>query len=176
MKKCLFLTAILCSSSALAASGDSYFGGGYHLGKYEEDSIPSASPTAIKLEYGKYFTDNIAVEGQFSFGLGDDTISADGINIDLELKQAISLFVKGDLNLSETVNLYGLLGFTKGKLKASASEFDFSVTESDSGLSYGAGIELNTANGLNFSVEYLMYLSEDTYDYSGVNLGIAKKF
>jgi len=176
MKKCLFLTAMLCSSVTFAASGDSYFGGGYHLGKYEESGIPSASPTALKLEYGKYITDSIAIEGHFAFGLKEDTVSVEGINLDLEIKQAISLFVKGDLNLNESVNLYGLLGFTKGKLKVSAPGYDLSTTESDSGLSYGAGIESITANGLIFSAEYIMYLSEDDYDYSGFNFGIAKKF
>lgn len=176
MKKCLFLATMLCSSITFAASGDSYFGGGYHIGKYDESGLSSASPTALKLEYGRYVTDSIAIEGHVAFGLGEDTISFQGFDIDIEMKQAISIFVKGDLNLSENVNLYGLVGLTKGKLKATIPAFNESFTENDSGLSYGVGIESETASGLIFSAEYIMYLSEDDYDYSGFNLGIAKKF
>ena len=176
MKKYLLLTTILCSPVTFAASGDSYFGGGYHLGKYEENGFPTANPTALKLEYGQYISDSIAIEGHFALGLGEDTVSYLGFNVDIEMKQAISVFVKGDVKLNESVNLYGLLGLTKGKIEASIPAFNQTVTEDDSGLSYGVGIESKTASGVIFSAEYIMYLSEDAYEYSGFNFGIAKTF
>jgi Outer membrane protein beta-barrel domain len=176
MRKGLVLSALLFSSATFAASGDSYVGGGYHMGNYDEDGLSTASPSALKLEYGYYITDQIAIEGNFAFGIAEDTIDVLGSDVDIEVEQAISLFVKGDLNLSSSVNLYGLLGYTKGKLKATIPDLDETLTENDSGLSYGAGLEGITAGGFIFSAEYIMYLSEDEYDYSGFNLGIAKKF
>jgi len=176
MKKSLFVIAMLSSSAVLAANGDSYFGGGYHMGNYDETGFPSASPSALKIEYGRYITNSIAIEGHFAFGMSEDTISVDGIDAEIEIEQAISLFVKGDINLNESVNLYGLAGFTKGKLKATLPDFDETISENDSGFSYGLGLEAQTSGGIIFSGEYIMYLSEDEYDYSGINLGIAKKF
>jgi opacity protein-like surface antigen len=176
MKKSLCIAATFFSSAAFAVNGDSYFGGGYHMGNYDESGIPSASPSALKIEYGKYISDSIAIEGHVAFGMSEDTISVDGVDAEIEIKQAISLFVKGDLNLNESVNLYGLAGFTKGKLKATFPDFDETISEDDSGFSYGLGLEAQTSGGIIFSGEYIMYLSEDEYDYSGINLGIAKKF
>ncbi len=176
MKKILFLTAMLFSSVALAANGDSYFGGGYHMGNYDESGLPTANPSALKIEYGQYINDSIAIEGHFVFGMAEDNISVDGLDVELEVKQAISIFIKGDVNLNKSTNFYGLLGFTKGKLEASIPDFNQSISEDDSGLSYGLGLEAETSTGIVFSGEYIMYLSEDEYDYSGFNFGIAKKF
>lgn len=176
MKSSLCLVAMLCSSVTFAANGDSYFGGGFHIGKYEENEFPSASPRALKLEFGKYITDAVALEGHFALGLGGDTLSTQALDIDLELEQAISLFVKGDINLNENVNFYGLFGVSRGKFKATIPEFDVSFSDDDSGFSYGFGIEAKNTNGVVFSAEYIMYLSEDEYDYSGFNIGIAKSY
>lgn len=175
MKKILFIIAMLSSSAVFAANGDLYFGGGYHIGNYDETGLPGASPSALKIEYGKYITDSIALEGHFAFGIAEDTISIEGVDAEIEIKQAISLFVKGDLHVSESVNFYGLAGFTSGKLEAAFPGFGESISEDDSGFSYGLGLEAQTSGGIIFSAEYIMYLSEDEYDYSGINLGIAKK-
>lgn len=175
MKKSLFVITMLFSPIVFAANGDSYFGGGYHVGNYDETGLPSASPSALKIEYGKYITDSIALEGHFAFGMAEDTISIEGVDAEIEIKQAISLFVKGDLHVSKSVNFYGLAGFTSGKLEAALPGFGESISEDDSGFSYGLGLEAQTSGGIIFSAEYIMYLSEDEYDYSGINLGIAKK-
>lgn len=176
MRKFLFLSTMLCSSIAFAGSGDSYFGGAYHLGKFEESGFPDASPKALKLEYGRYLSDSIAIEGNVAFGLGQDSLSIDGIDLEFKAKQVISLFLKGDVNLTDLVNLYGLLGATQAEFKASAPDFGESFSEKDSGISYGIGIESKNTDGYVFSAEYIMYLSEDDYDYSGINFGLAKQF
>jgi opacity protein-like surface antigen len=178
MKKLVIITGILFSSSTMVFADDNsgYFGSGYHLGKYEESGVPDAEPSALKIEVGKYLTPNIAIEGQFLFGMGDDTVQIEGVDVDLELKNAISIFVKGDIDLGEKANLYGLIGFTKGKLEATIDENNVSVSEDDSGLSYGFGIEGEVGSGISLSSEYIVYLSEDDYDYSGFNFGISKMF
>lgn len=78
----------------------------------------------MQFECGKYFSESVAVEAHFNFGLDVDTISTDGLDVDIEVKQASSIFVKGDLNISKEFALYGLLGCTKGKLKATLNGFD----------------------------------------------------
>ena len=165
---------MMTSMAVKSDEGVSYGGIGYHLGTYEETGLPSASPTGLELKFGTYVSDRAAFEGRLVMGMGDDSINISGFDVDIELDRAISLFLKGDLPLSSTANLYGLIGFTKGKITASVPGFSFSVD--DSGLSYGVGAEAELSNDVYVSGEYVFYLSEDTYDYSGFNLGLKKLF
>jgi len=162
------------SMAVSANEGVKYGGVGYHLGSYEETGLSSASLTGLELKFGSYISDTVALEGRLTIGTGNDTISVFGIGVDIELNNALSLFLKGDIPLSPTANLYGLIGFTKGKITASV--LGFSVSEDDSGLSYGIGAESKLSDDVYFSGEYVFYLSEDTYDYEGFNFGIKKLF
>ena len=176
MKSLITLATIatLSTFNVYAEIGDTYLGAGYHLGTYDEAGFPTLNPNGIKIKAGKYVADNVAIEGHLLFGAGSDTTTYLGVDVDLKLKQAISVFVKGDMPLSPTANFYGLLGFTKGKLEASALGTTFS--EDDSGLSYGIGAEVMMGNDMYVSGEYVFYLSESDYDYTGFNIGISKKF
>lgn len=176
MKKLMVCAALLCSPLALAEVGDSYFGAAYTLGKFEENGFPTTNPKSFGFEYGKYIFDSIAIEGNFAFGLGEDSLMIEGFDVDFKLKQSMSLFLKGDLALTDRVNFYGLLGFTQAEFKASAQDIDASFSEKDSGFSYGIGLESKNTEGYKFSLEYVMYLTDDGYDYSGVNFGLAKMF
>lgn len=163
-----------CIITSTAMAENTYFGAGYHIGTYDESGFPKANPGGIKIEAGKYIAENVAIEGHLLFGAGSDTVTYLGVDVDVKLKNAISVFVKGDLPVSETANLYGLLGFTKGKLEASA--LGTTISEDDSGLSYGIGAEAGFGNDLYFSGEYVFYISESDYDYTGFNIGLHKRF
>ena len=169
--------AIACLISSMAVNaneGEKYGGIGYHMGSYEATGFSSASLTGLELKFGTYISDAVAFEGRLTRGIGDDTISTWGPDVNIELNTALSLFLKGDIPLSSTANLYGLIGFTKGKITASSLGFSFS--EDESSLSYGIGAESEFSDGVYFSGEYVFYLSDDTYDYEGLNLGIKKMF
>jgi len=170
----LVIISVIALGSISANAENAYVGLGYHLGTYDESGFPKLNPNAIKLEVGKYVAQNVAIEGHLLFGAGSDTITYLGVDVDLKLKNAISVFIKGDLPMSDTANLYGLLGFTKGKLEASVLGTTFS--EDDSGLSYGFGAEVGLGNDLYMSGEYILYISESDYDYTGFNIGISKRF
>lgn len=175
-----FLQLILVSSVLLgsmsARADDTYLGVAYHTGSYDETGFETVSPTAIKLKAGKYVAKNVAIEGHMYFGTASDSLVYFGQRIDLELKNAISVFVKGDLPLSATANLYGLVGLTKGKLVVEVPSVNYADSVSDSSLSYGFGAEIAVGNDMYVSGEYIMYISESAYDYSGFNIGLSKKF
>jgi outer membrane immunogenic protein len=173
MKKSFILATILCSSASFA--GDFYMGGGIHRGMLDVDGLSSVTPMAIKLETGKYLSDHVALEGHLAFGVGKSSISYPyGGDIDFSVKNAVSIFLKGDLDINENANLYGLAGFTKGKFEMETVYY--SETDSDSGFSYGVGVETKLENDFVISAEYVMYLKEDDYDYSGINLSFTKLF
>lgn len=174
----IILCAVFITNNiVLANEFSTYFDIGYHLGKYKEDvsGTPSFEPNAIKIGIGKFLNENIAIEGQFAIGLGEDTDQYQGIDIDVEIENAISIFLKGNLNLSEKANLYGLVGFTKGKLKAKTDALGEDYSSSDSGLSYGLGVDVCVVNNISLRGDYIFYLSEDDYDYSGFNLSVMFK-
>ena len=175
------LGSLFFSSSLMAANGQSYFGAGYHMGTYKEEGYSAANPTALGFRGGMYIADNVAIEGRYSFGLSDDTVTVfvpgvGNINVDLELESALSVFLKADLPLSPTANVYGLVGFTEASIKAKAVGYPVTVSDSDSGLSYGLGIEFSLAEDIYAGGEYIMYIDESEYDYSGINIGITRLF
>lgn len=176
MKSLITLATIatLSTFNVYAEIGDTYLGAGYHLGTYDEAGFPTLNPNGIGIKVGKFVADNVAIEGQLAFGAGSDSTTYLGVDVDLKLKQAISVFVKGYMPLSSSANVYGLLGFTKGKLEASAS--GTTISADDSGLSYGIGAETKMGNDMYISGEYIFYISESDYDYTGFNIGISKKF
>lgn len=178
MKKIIFAlilsTSILVSTTSFAETGQSYFGVGYHLGSYDETGFPKANLNGLKIKGGKYISDTVAVEGHYTLGMGSDTVTYLGVDVDIELKYAISAFLKADLPLSETAKIYGLLGFTKAELEASA--LGTTITEDDSGLSYGFGVDVNITEDILIGGEYIIYLDESNYDYTAFNIGITKLF
>lgn len=175
------LGSLLISTSSLAGQGQTYFGAGYHMGTYDESGYPNANPTALGIRGGMYFVPNVAVEGRFALGLSDDTVrvfvpGTGYVDIDLKLENAISLFVKADLPVAPTAKLYGLIGFTQAETKAKARGYPVSVSNSDSGLSYGVGVEVGVNNGIYIGAEYIMYINESDYDYTGINIGVTRVF
>ncbi|MBU0991791.1 MAG: porin family protein [Proteobacteria bacterium] len=166
----LALTTVLYSDELPA-----YFDVSYHLGDYDVDGGPTVSPDAIRVGIGKFFHSNLAIESQFIAGVGEDTAKAKGVDVDVEIKNAISIFLRGNVNLMQKANLFGLVGFTRGKLKAS-SEILGDSSESESGLSYGFGVDFELIEGLSFRSDYIFYFSEDDYDYTGINIGAMIRF
>lgn len=48
------------------------------------------------------------------------------------------------------------------------------LTNSDSAVSFGGGLDINISPDISLNAEYIVCLSENDYDYSGFNLGFAK--
>ena len=167
MKKILLVItlALFYSSISYAASeGDTYGGLQYALVTYDEDGVDEAEPTALVGRYGQFVNDNISVEGRFGFGLQDDTVNVLGIDVDVEVDTFFGVYGVFHASSNSDTSFYGVLGFTKGEVTASAG--GISVSEDDSGLSYGFGVDFNS-----FNIEYMLYLDEDFYEVSAISFG-----
>ena len=168
MKKILLVItfAFFHSSISLAASeGDTYGGFQYGLLTYSEDGFPDLEPTALAGRYGQFVNDNISVEGRFGIGMQDDT----ALGVSIELDTFYGVYGVAHASSNSDVSFYGVFGFTKGKLTASIP--GFSISDSDSGLSYGFGVDFNS-----FNIEYMLYLDEDFYDISAISFGYKSYF
>jgi len=169
----VIIATLFGASAAMAANpyAGVYGGVGYHMGSADFSGGPTLNPTGLEFKAGKYFMPNVAVEGQILVGTGSDNY----FGVDLKLKHMLSIFVRGDLALSPTIRGYGLLGLSSGELEASAPGLG-SASQTDSGLSYGIGAEFDLGNSFSITGEYVSYLSVTDYDYSGVNIGVVKRF
>lgn len=175
LKQPISLLTLTClaalSTHAYAEQGEGYYGIGYHMGSYENTSLPEANPGAITFRAGSYLNQVIALEARLALGITDDTV---GANIDVELDSALSVFIKADVPMTAFVNAYGLLGLTRGEIETSAG--GFTASESDTGLSYGLGIEGEINRRTSLSAEYVLYLDENAFEYTGINFGITTRF
>ncbi len=152
--------SILLSTSSFASQ--SYIGFGLHSGTYYE-SYAEVDMSGVKIKGGKYIADNIALEAH--------GIMAWGTYYGVDLPgTAIYEFLKADVPLGDSAELYGLLGFSQLSLEA------LGYTADDSALSYGFGIEGNVAKDFRIGIEWIYYINETYYDYAGFNISITKLF
>lgn len=180
-KGLVFLLALLLpvAGQVHAADDKDYLGGAMHIGFYEETGFQRAEPTGLQLKFGHYFSPHGAIELHYVTGIEAGTVRYENINVDVDIEQGLSLFLRGELPVSAAARLYGLIGYTDGELTASATNGFVTAksTESDAGISYGFGFEhRKPRSNMSVHLEYILYLNESGYDYSGFNLGLSHHF
>jgi opacity protein-like surface antigen len=177
MKTAIKLLALAASvSAAMLVHADEGMYAGVQITQvgYKEDGFPTANPMALAFKLGKQFTPNFALEGRIGIGVADDEVDVGGIPVSLEVDNYYGVYGKAMLPLSPTASVYGLLGFTRGKLTFSAN--GFSQSDSDSDLSFGLGAEFTIAPTAFVSVEWARLLKGDGYKINGISLGLGFKF
>ena len=170
---------VLMVTPALAIGGPMQEGtsyGGFNFSQLTSDAdgiSEDANPTALIGRLGYFFADQFAIEGRLGTGLSDDTVRVEGFgvvtDVDLELDHLFGAYLVGHLPLGQAASVYGMLGFTNAK--ATASTQGFSVTASDSGLSYGFGADVYASERFGLNLEYTQYLDEIGYDVSALSVG-----
>jgi len=167
MKKVIPLIALsLFSLNSVAASkGDTYTGFQYAMGTYSEDGVPDFNPNAIVGRFGKYIEDDFSLEGRFGFGMGDDTVNYLGVDVSIEVDTFMGVYGLKHIDIGNGSSVYGALGFSTSELTASA--LGTSVSDDDSGLSFGAGIQFN-----NYNIEFMQYLNKSDFDFSAISFGV----
>lgn len=176
----LLLLLAMPGASIAADRADTYVAVGYHWGKYKNDNNIKSDPSAIQLIVGQYVLPIVAIEGRIGKGVGSADIKLSDVNtgVDMEVDRYASLLARVDLPLPNGVFLYGLAGYTEGRLEASA--LGYSITDKDSGPSYGVGIEINGDANSYLSAEYIQYLDETDggvdYEYNGFNVNLGVRF
>ena len=173
--------ALLMAGNAFAVQpGGVYAGIQYASFDATVEDLPmDLSPTGLIGRLGSNVDENFSVEGRLGLGLSDDTITAtDGINtasLSLELDTLIGVYGLGHVMLNESSSIYALIGFTKvdGTLSASLTGFGSgSVSEDESGLSYGIGADIDVGNNVSLNIEYVQYLNKSDFEMSALSAGV----
>ena len=151
--------AALALMAATAAQADVQpgFYAGVSIGSAsaeEDESGFDGDDTGFKLFGGYSFNENFAVElAYFDGGAPDDDFGP--VNVELEVN-GFNASAVGRLPVSETVALFGKIGFASYDIEATASSGGFSASadDSDSDLSYGIGAAIAINERFGVRVEY----------------------
>jgi hypothetical protein len=162
------LVTALCSTTLLAAEKP-YVGIDYQMGTYTQNKT-DINPEVLRLRAGTEINSYLAVEAQAGVGTASDTYMAKNVNFDIKVDSFYSLFLRPQLNLTNTVSVYGLVGGTY--IDVSSTSSNPSAAPSDAGFShttsYGAGLDFAIKNGIRIGADFIQYRS----DYSAVSAGI----
>lgn len=170
------LASLLCLVATAGAHAQEGLYGGVFLSRitYAEDGLDDANPTVIGVKIGTSINKNLAVEARLGAGLSDDSVDVLGVPVNVKVNNFISVYGKGILPLSDQASLYGLLGYTRGKLKA---EFlGGSNSESDSDVSYGVGGDFAITPTTSLNIEWARLFKGDDYKVDGLTFGVSFKF
>jgi hypothetical protein len=146
---------VTAAANAQATDGSFHLGGGYTFLDGE-----SVNLGAITLRGGYDFNQYFGVEGDVLFGVVDDTVTEQGVDIDISADFGAAAFGVARLPLGENnSNLFVRAGY--GTLNVEGSAFGITVSDDVDGFAYGVGGEfyLDGVNGVRF--DYTIYDSDD---------------
>ena len=180
----LATTLVFVSGTAVAGSTDkNYFGIQYGVAGYDEKGVSETFvPTAVILRLGHSFNSNFSVEARLGTGLDDDTqfvpeLGVDGINATLELDTIMAAYGVGHMDLAESISAYGMLGVSRVSATAAGQGFPASrESDSESGFSYGAGVDVDVSDSVALNVEYTQYLNTSDADLGVIAVGAVFEF
>jgi len=164
----VLIVLVFCSSPALAIDEyRSYFGFDYLLTDFETDSGSSVDLDAVSARFGSYLNENVALEARLGFSASDDTVAG----VTYELDNFVGVYARGIMPY-ETVELYGIVGFTRVDLAIPGNPAD----GDDSGFSYGAGLDFKVGERLAIGLEYMMLIDSSDYELTTTNIGFKYYF
>ncbi|WP_249979072.1 porin family protein [Vreelandella olivaria] len=158
--------ALLVGAGAFAASAQAqqsfqypqgYVGGDAMFWSLDPDRGSSRDDVGLRLRGGAQFNDYFAVEGHLGTGGSDGPA---------ELDYLVGAYAKGIAPIAPTFRLYGLVGVT---------EVDFDL-DRESGVSYGAGAEIDVADNLAIGADYMRYLDKSAYNFDAASVGLRYRF
>ncbi|MFM1886428.1 MAG: hypothetical protein RL026_1585 [Pseudomonadota bacterium] len=133
-----------------ARDAGAYLGGNLSRISFDDTGGTSPHPIAIGMQLGYDFGPHLALEARGGTGLSGDSATVEGIDIDFKVKSFIGGYLRGTLPLSDSFDVYGLLGYASGKISGSA--MGITVSDSEDDLSWFVGAEYNfgtdSRNGL----------------------------
>jgi outer membrane immunogenic protein len=174
MKKLLSVTALMLSGSVVAQTG--YVGGGLASVDYSIDGIPTeAQLSAVFGRLGTEFNENFSGELRLGFGIGNDTVSAFGVDGTVELNNLFGAYIRGGIPVSDSFFPYVVVGYTRGEMERDSAILG-SDSPSESDISFGIGADLGVSESLTASIEYMNYLDKDGADVSGFSLSFISRF
>ncbi|MEM7293550.1 MAG: outer membrane beta-barrel protein [Pseudomonadota bacterium] len=157
----LLLLTLVANPAHAEKSG--YFSLGIGATEFE-DEASSVNPVNLYFRLGIPVTDFLDVGAELSTTAASDEFN----NLDFEL-DVQTLFLKGTFGVTDSINLFGLVGLSKVELTAVSGGTSASTDDSD--ISFGFGVEIGAVEeGYFYTIDYIRYFDGDEYD--GVDIDV----
>jgi len=175
--KTLIAVALTAASCVTFAQSSSYGEVAYVSGRYSEPGI-SANPTSLRLLFGMKSSDSLSYEGLLALGMATGNGRYLNVNYGIKANSVLGFYAKGTSKLSDSVQVFGRLGFTRTSLTDSASGPGGSAQQTTSGgsLSYGAGLNFNIDTSSSVNLDYMAYYNRNGINLNGLGVGYQTAF
>jgi hypothetical protein len=164
-----FLLALVLGAIAATVSAQenkkNYAEIGYGWASYEEAGWRLV-PRMLKLSVGQKISDNIALEGMGAVGVSNSSVGG----VTLRMDNAFGGYVKPFVELGNSVEIYGRLGYVR--FSGTASGRGGSIYGYGSGFSYGGGGAFKFAQDNAVFVDYMVYHNQNGVYVYGATSGI----
>ena len=169
MRSLLLLSSalMLVFSAQLRAAEGAYGGFGGGLLTFD-DGVDEVKPKQLFGRLGYNFNDYIGLGFEGGFSLIDDELY--GVDFDVT---TTFFYLRGSIPISDTANVYVLIGPTNVELTGSSGGASISADDDDTGTGFGFETQLETVS---FFVDYITYFDDDGVDVTSINLGVAGYF
>jgi opacity protein-like surface antigen len=170
MKKLLPLTFVILASTSVfpvSATDNWYLGVQYNA---QEISISGRDFNTAGIIAGYQYNEYFSLETRVNVGASGYSTSYDGTEFSGSYKEDIdtqaSLLIKASYPIFDSFKLYGLAGYTKTKIEISGlgqtndsegnivGNYPFELSKSESGFSYGLGLDYQLNEQFNFFIDY----------------------
>lgn len=135
--------------------------------------IENANLHALGGRGSVYFNDHFGLEAEGFFGIADDEVSIQNVNVDVDLNYLLGAYATLRTNVTENTELFGRLGYATLELEASAS--GVSVEGDDDSTVFGVGIRHFYGGGAN-GVRADVTVTEEGFDQALYGLSYVRKF
>lgn len=169
MKKILPICLLAFFSLTSNAQDARYYGGNATFINYSELGVPEIDLNAISIVAGQTINDNLAAEMRFGFGTNDESLTVDGVNVDLSIDKFMGVYLKYASTTTGKVSPYAILGYTHAKAEASALGVTVSASESD--ISFGVGVDFGLSEETSLNIEYMNFLDKSIVSVDGISVG-----
>ncbi|MBW4933191.1 outer membrane beta-barrel protein [Marinobacter sp. F4206] len=171
----VFATGVLTAGAANAQDmyksgvGGLYTGLNYTFANLDIGSR-DADVGTLSAKAGVMATPFLGFEARGGFGVDDDRIGA----VDFSLDNFFGGYATFNLANESPLTPYAILGFTRVELEA---EGPFNtVTDDESDVSYGVGLNMKFASNLSGNLEYMRYYDDDDVTVDGLGVGVQLNF
>ena len=134
----------------------------------------SITPSVIAGRFGMKFTDRLAGELLLGTAARGDSTNVDGVSVNVKIKNVVGLYLKGTLPVADKFSVFGRVGYTRAKIQGSA--LGVTVSDSDSGFSYGVGAQYDFTNQVYGMLDYMSYYDRNGTTIRGPAIGVGMKF
>ncbi len=129
------------------------------------DEIDQDRQVGLTGRLGYDFMDNLGAELRGTIGVSEENNGVDSF-------QQIGAYLKPNYDVTDTLNLYGLVGASSANLADPAD-----MSSSETGLSYGLGLDYSVSDSISVFTDVVNYMKKsDTNSLWGLTVGAGYQF